>query len=248
MEATALEPRFLPSGDTALVVEFGERIDRGLSAAVIGLAERIRVADLGGVTETVPSFRSLLVHYDPLATSAERLTGQISGLIASQIGGETAAQASRRLWRIPACHDPEFAPDLAEVAATAGLTPDEAIALHGATRYHVYMIGFLPGFPYLGDLPEALRLPRRENPRVKVPAGSLAIAAAMTAVYTYESPGGWHLIGRTPVPLFDLRAEPPARLRPGDAVLFEPIPKIEFESIARAVANHDYTLTPEVLA
>jgi len=243
MEAIALEPRFLPSGDTALVVEFGKRVDRRLSATVIGLAERIRAADLGGVTETVPTFRSLLVHYDPLATSAERLTGQISGLI----GGTAAAHATGRPWRIPACHDDEFAPDLAEVAATAGLTPDEAIVLHGAERYHVYMIGFLPGFAYLGDVPEALQLPRRDNPRVSVPAGSVAIAAGMTAVYPNESPGGWHLIGRTPVPLFDLCAEPPALLRPGDAVVFEPIPKAEFERIARAVENHDHALTPEVL-
>ena len=248
MEAITQGPRVLPSGDTALVVEFGDRIDRRLSAAVIGLAERIRGADLGGVTETVPTFRSLLVHYDPLATSAERLTGQISGLVSDLTGGTAAAQASGRLWRIPACHDGEFAPDLAEVAAAVGLTPDEVIALHGAERYHVYMIGFLPGFPYLGDLPEALRLPRRENPRVKVPAGSVAIAAGMTAVYPTESPGGWHLIGRTPAPLFDPRAEPPALLRPGDAVLFEPIPRIEFERIARAVENDDYTLTPEALA
>ena len=244
MEAITQGPRFLPSGDTALVVEFGDRIDRGLNAAVIGLAERIRAADLGGVTETVPTFRSLLVHFDPLATSAERLTEQISGLIE----GNAAAPASGRLWRIPVCHDADFAPDLAEVAAKAGLTPDEAIARHGAERYHVYMIGFVPGFPYLGDLPEALQLPRRENPRVKVPAGSVAIAAGMTAVYPYESPGGWHLIGRTPAPLFDSRAEPPALLRPGDAVLFEPIPKAEFERIARAVENDDYTLTPETSA
>ncbi len=247
MDATAQEPRFLASGDTALVVEFGDRIDRRLSAAVTGLADRIRVADLGGVTETVPTYRSLLVHYNPLETSAERLTGQISDLISGLIEGQTADQASGRLWRIPACHDPEFAPDLAEVAAKADLTPDEAIALHQAERYHVYMVGFVPGFPYLGDLPEALQLPRRENPRVKVPAGSVAIAASMTAVYTAESPGGWHLIGRTPVPLFDPRAEPPALLRPGDGVLFEPIPKAEFERIARAVANDDYALEPEAL-
>ncbi len=244
MEAITQGPRFLPSGDTALVVEFGDRIDRRLSAAVIGLAERIRVADLGGITETVPTFRSLLVHFDPLATSAERLAGQISGLI----GDSAAAQASKRLWRIPACHEAAFAPDLAEVAATAGLTPDEVIALHGAERYHVYMVGFVAGFPYLGDLPEVLRLPRRETPRVKVPAGSVAIAAGMTAVYPNESPGGWHLIGRTPAPLFDPRAEPPALLRPGDGVLFEPIPKAEFERIARAVENDDYTLAPEALA
>ena len=248
MAAITQGPRFLPSGDTALVVEFGDRIDRGLSAAVIGLAERIRVADLGGITETVPTFRSLLVHYDPLATSAERLTGQISGLIAGLIGDRAAAQAATRLWRIPACHEAGFAPDLAVVAATTGLTPDEVIALHGAERYHVYMVGFVAGFPYLGDLSEALRLPRRETPRVKVPAGSVAIAAGMTAVYPYESPGGWHLIGRTPAPLFDARAEPPALLWPGDAVLFEPIPKAEFERIARAVEKHDYTLMPEALA
>ncbi len=244
MDATAQEPRFLPSGDTALVVEFGDRIDRRLSAAVTGLADRIRVADLGGVTETVPTYRSLLVHYNPLETSAARLTGQISRLIE----GQAAAQRSGRLWRIPTCHDPAFAPDLAEVAAKADLTPDEAIALHQAERYHVYMVGFVPGFPYLGDLPKALQLRRRENPRVKVPAGSVAIAASMTAVYTTECPGGWHLIGRTPAPLFDLRAEPPALLRPGDTVLFEPIPKAEFERIARAVASHDYALVPEALA
>jgi KipI family sensor histidine kinase inhibitor len=248
MDAIAQEPRFLPSGDTALVVEFGDRIDRRLSAAVTGLADRIRVADLGGVTETVPTYRSLLVHYNPLETSAERLTGQISGLISRLIEGRAAEQSSGRLWRIPACHDPAFAPDLAEVAAKADLTPDEAIALHQAERYHVYMVGFVPGFPYLGDLPEALQLPRRENPRVKVPAGSVAIAASMTAVYTAESPGGWHLIGRTPAPLFDLRAEPPALLRPGDGVLFEPISKAEFERIARAMANDDYSLEPEALA
>jgi len=248
MAAITQGPRFLPSGDTALVVEFGDRIDRGLSAAVIGLAERLRVADLGGVTETVPTFRSLLVHYDPLATSAERLIEQISGLIAGPIGDRAAAQASTRLWRIPACHEAGLAPDLAEVAATTGLTPDEVIALFGAERYHVYMVGFVAGFPYLGDLPEALRLPRRETPRVQVPAGSVAIAAGMAAVYPYESPGGWHLIGRTPAPLFDARAEPPALLRPGDAVLFEPIPKAEFERIARAVAKHDYALMPEALA
>lgn len=244
MDAITRDVRFLPSGDTALVVEFGDRIDRGLSAAVVGLAERIRVAGLGGVSETVPTFRSLLVHYDPLATSADQLTEQISGLIA----GDAAAQTSGRLWRIPACHEGEFAPDLAEVAAQAGLTPEEAIALHGATRYHVYMVGFVPGFPYMGDLPGPLQLPRRENPRVKVPAGSIAIAAAMTAVYTYECPGGWHLIGRTPAPLFDLRADPPALLWPGDAVLFEPISKAEFDRIARAAENDDYALTPEALA
>ena len=243
MKAITGEPRFLPSGDTALTVEFGDGIDRGLSAAVIGLAERIALADLDGVTETVPTFRSLLVHYNPLATSAERLTERISDLLE----GEVAVRAAERLWRIPACHDDAFAPDLAQVAAAAGLTRDEAIALHGAERYHVYMVGFVPGFPYLGDLPEPLRLPRRETPRVKVPAGSLAIATALATVYTDECPGGWHLIGRTPAPLFDVRAEPPALLRPGDAVTFEPISKAEFDSIARAVEKHDYALTPEAL-
>lgn len=236
--------RFLPSGDTALTVELGETIDRDLSAAVVDLAARIDRAALQGIAEIVPTFRSLLVHYDPLTTSADHLAGQIGTLLEQ---GATS-QADSRQWRIPACYEGDLAPDLKEVAARAGLSPAQVIEQHTARAYHVYMLGFLPGYPYMGDLPEPLQLPRRKSPRVRVPAGSVAIATSLTAVYTYESPGGWHLIGRTPVPFFDLRHEPPALLRPGDKVSFEPIPRDAYDRLATEVANGDFEVAAVAMA
>jgi len=225
--------RFLPSGDTALTVELGERVDRSLSAAVIDLAARIDSADLAGIVEIVPTFRSLLVHYDPLLTTADALEGQITGLLAHP----TAARQSGRRWRIPACYEADFAPDLDEVARRTGLSPAQVVEQHTAESYHVYMLGFLPGYPYMGDLPDAIQLPRRESPRIRVPAGSVAIATSLTAVYTIEGPAGWHLIGRTPVPFFDLRGAPPALLSPGDTVSFEATSRDAYDRLAAEVAN-----------
>lgn len=225
--------RFLPCGDTALTVELGETVERRLSSAVVDLAARIDSAALAGVVEIVPTFRSLLVHYDPLVTAAETLTGQIESLT----DHNTADRPTGRQWRIPACYEGDLAPDLDEVAARTGLSPAQVIDLHASESYHVYMLGFLPGYPYMGDLPETLHLPRRESPRIRVPAGSVAIAMNLTAVYTYESPGGWHLIGSTPIPFFDLASDPPALLRPGDRVNFEPVARDAYDRIAADVAN-----------
>ena len=169
--------RFLPSGDTALTVELGESVDRALSAAVIDLATRIDSAGLAGVVEIVPTFRSLLVHYDPLVTTADALEGQITGLL----DHPAAALQSARRWRIPACYEADFAPDLDEVTRRTGLSPAQVVERHTAVPYHVYMLGFLPGYPYMGDLPDAIQLPRRETPRVRVPAGSVAVATNLTA-------------------------------------------------------------------
>lgn len=235
--------RFLPAGDTALVVEFGDRIDRELSERVLRLGAQVRAARLTGVIETVATFRSLLVHYDPLRTSNTQLVIAIQGLLDE---GGTEAQP-RRLWRIPACYEPACAPDLAEVAERTGLTTAEVIRLHSSCRLHVYMIGFVPGYPYMGDLPPALVLPRRTDPRVRVPAGSIAIATSMTAIYPIESPGGWHLIGTTPVRLFDPGAAQPALLSPGDAVQFEPVSVSELERLRTAVAAGDYSVPCEVI-
>jgi KipI family sensor histidine kinase inhibitor len=134
------------------------------------------------------------------------------------------------------CYDPAFALDLEDVAARTGLAPSEVVESHSATTYHVYMIGFLPGYPYMGDLPARLALPRRENPRTQVPAGSVAIATTMTAVYTLQSPGGWHILGRTPAPLWNRRRSPPAVLAPGDKVRFAPVSLDEFERLAQRAA------------
>lgn len=233
--------KYLSCGDTALAVEFGDRVDRALSAMVVALARRVEEARLSGVVETVPTFRSLLIHYSPLRTSASRLRTQIDALLTTGAG----EPGTGRLWRVPACYEGDLAPDLGEVARRSGLTRSEVITTHTAQRYYVYMLGFLPGFPYMGDLPEPLRLPRRESPRVKVPAGSVSIALNMTAVYSFQSPGGWHLIGRTPVCLFDTRRMPPALLQPGDAVCFDAVSRTEFHSISTDLGRGAYRLEPE---
>jgi inhibitor of KinA len=231
-----MKERFLSAGDRALIVEFGDRIDRGLSNDVLRLNATIRSKALSGVVETVPTFRSLMIHFDPLVTTRGDLEHAIRGLLDHDLGQRSEAT----LWRIPVCYEGELAPDLTEVAWLTGLTPGEVVAMHSGTRYHVYMLGFLPGFPYMGDLPVGLTLPRRADPRLRVPAGSISIATSLTAIYPYESPGGWHLIGATPIRLFDIERPRPALLVPGDAVLFEPIDRACYESIRQAVEKRSY--------
>ena len=233
--------RFLSAGDRALVVEFGEHVDRALSDDVLRLDASLRVSGLAGVVETVPTFRSVMVHYDPLVTSRAELEQAIAALLDRRSG----LCRDATLWRVPVCYEGEFAPDLAEVARLTELTPREVVGLHSAVRYHVYMLGFLPGFPYLGDLPPQLALPRRADPRVRVPAGSVSIATTLTAIYPYESPGGWHLIGATPIRLFDPERPRPALLAPGDIVRFEPIDPASFASIKKAADSGDYRVASE---
>lgn len=233
--------RFLPAGDCALVVELGNRIDRALSARVLGLAERIDAAGIAGIVETVPTFRSLTVHYDPLLTGAAKLIRALRPLVAA---GETAARPARR-WQVPVCYHASHAPDLGEVAQRSGLTPDEVIALHTSVSYYVYMLGFLPGYPYMGDLPAALALPRRETPRLRVPPGAVGIATTLTAVYPLESPGGWHLIGRTPARIFDPGWTPPALFAPGDTVTFGAIAPADFDAISAESAAGRYRMPCE---
>jgi KipI family sensor histidine kinase inhibitor len=236
--------RFLSAGDRALVVEFGETIDRGLSGAVLRLAAGIAAAGIPGIVETVPTFRSLMVHYDPLVTTR----AELEPIIARLLDRAPEPRRNARLWRIPVCAEEGFAPDLAEVARLAGLSPEDVVARHSAVRYHVYMLGFLPGFPYLGDLPAELALPRRADPRLRVPAGSIAIATTLAAIYPYESPGGWHLIGTTPLRLFDLARPRPALLAAGDMVEFEPIDAARFAAIRRLVERGDYIAESEPIA
>jgi KipI family sensor histidine kinase inhibitor len=236
--------RFLASGDTALVIEFGNRVDQRVSGLVLALARRIANAAIPGVIEMVPTFRSLMVHYDPLAlTQAElgrRLAPMLDGLEAMGGGG--------RRWRIPACYDESLGLDLAEVAGRMGLSPAQVVERHSATTFHVYMMGFLPGLPYLGGLPPEFELPRRENPRIKVPKGAVAVAMAMTVIYPLESPGGWHILARTPVPLWDMAADPPALLDAGDKVRFEPVPLARYEALLAEAAAGRLRLLPEGVA
>src|SRR5262249_38322043 len=187
---------------------------------------------LDGVVETVPSMRSLMVTYDPMTTSRADLQPRIEALIA---GGLSAKRKGRKV-RLPCCYDaPEFAPDLAEVAQRTKKTREQVIGGHLAWPFEVCVLGFMPGFAYMPGLQADLDLPRRSQPRVRVPRSSVAIAMGQTIVYSFETPGGWHLIGRTPLWMFDQRREQPVFLMPGDRVTFERIDRKTYDRQAREV-------------
>ncbi len=215
--------RFLCAGDRALVVEFGDGVDQALSEEVLRLNAAIASSAISGVVETVPTFRSLMVHYDPLVTTGANLEQEIRILL----DRDHSPRIGAKLWRVPVCYEGEFAPDLAEVARLTGLTPNEVVALHSGTRFHVYMLG---------------------DPRLRVPAGSVSIATSLTAIYPYESPGGWHLIGATPIRLFDADRPRPALFAPGDAITFEAIDPVSFAAIRQAVGNRSYEVESAPIA
>ena len=230
-------PRILNLGDGALTVEFGDRIDPALVERVAALdrlcGDEIAAGRLMGVIETVPTFRSLGVIFDPVAVRRATLIPRLEALLAAAQGAPAAAT---RLWRLPVHYGGTDGPDLAALAEAANKAAGDAAALHAATDSRVYMLGFLPGFPFMGDLPAPLRLPRRSEPRVAVPAGSVAVATGLTAIYPWQSPGGWHLIGACPVPLFDAARAEPALLRAGDRVRFEPVTRDAAAAIGAELA------------
>lgn len=227
-------PRLLALGDSAWTVEFGDVIDPGLNARVMNLADAVRAAwrtdpAFGAVLDLVPSFRSLTVHYDPLATDAAALGERLLALAGAV---DERVQEGRR-WRLPVCFDDEFAPDLAVLAQAKGLSVQQVTELLTQASFRVYMIGFMPGFPYMGGLPPALAMPRLATPRKRVPAQSLAVAGEMCCVYPWDSPGGWNLLGRTPVPLFSLACgDQPAWLAAGDQVRWYAVDRGDYERLA----------------
>ena len=224
--------RYLSCGDTAFSVEFGNEISPEINGRVMALHAAIGQAEIAGVVETVPSMRALMVCYDPMATSRARLEPEIEGLIAR---GLPTGMKTRQV-TIPCCYDdPEFAPDLADVATRTKRTPEQVIASHLAASFKVYVLGFMPGLAYIAGLEPSLYLPRRSQPRVRLPRSTVAIAMDMTTIYPFESPGGWHLIGRTPLWMFDQRREQPVFLAPGDQLTFERIGRAEFDAIAQKV-------------
>ncbi len=224
---------FADCGESALLVDFDAPHSKSLSLAILDASERLASAALPGLKECVPALSSLTVFYDPLQLPRERLVAEAGALLSAS----QPAQERGRTFEIPVLYGGEAGPDLNEVAAQAGLTPEEAVRLHASRLYHVYMLGFLPGFAYMGSLPEQLRLPRRATPRARVPAGSVAIVADMTAVYPLESPGGWHLIGSTPIKLWDMARHEEPLLQPGDRVHFVPVGSAEFAACRERTAT-----------
>jgi inhibitor of KinA len=229
-------PRVLPAGDRALVVEYGSTIDRHVNARVRGLAAMLDAAAVPGIIETVPTYRSLTVHYDPLRLAVSDLEHI---LLTADAGLADEAVPARRTVEVPVAYGGEFGPDLGDVAAHHGLSEDDVAAIHAAADYLVFMMGFMPGFPYLGGVSPRIATPRLPTPRAVVPAGSVGIAGHQTGIYPTDSPGGWRLIGRTPLRIFDAALTPPSLFEAGDGVRFVPVSAREFAEIAsRTAAGH----------
>ncbi|KPK05883.1 MAG: allophanate hydrolase [Betaproteobacteria bacterium SG8_39] len=220
--------RILQAGDQALVVEFGDTIDADLNRLVQALDHRVAEAAIEGVIECVPTYRSLMIVYDPSRIAAAVLRRRIE----KQVPKSAAAEAPARRWTLPVAYGGAHGLDLEDVARAHGLTTDEVIALHSGADYRVYMIGFSPGLAYLGGLPERLHTPRRTSPRLRVPASSVSIGGIQAAVFSVEIPSGWHLLGRTPERMFDLRRAQPFLLGAGDRVRFRPISPAEYDRLA----------------
>jgi KipI family sensor histidine kinase inhibitor len=214
-------------GDAALLVEYEAVIDAHVNARVQAAAEELRRQALPGVRDIVPAIASLAIHVDPLSGSLEAVAAAVASVVSSSEDA-IASPAGNEIHEIPICYGGPFGPDLDAVAAWASCSTEEVAALHSAATYRVYMLGFLPGFAYLGRVEPRIAMPRHASPRLRVHAGSVGIAGEQTGIYPRESPGGWQIIGRTPLVLFDVHRTPPARLRPGSAVRFVSIPASEF--------------------
>jgi KipI family sensor histidine kinase inhibitor len=213
-------------GDRGLLLELGDEISSEVNEKVRRMTLAIQAESIEGIIEIVPTYRSLLILYNPLILSFIDLKKRLERI---EKGLPQTPFSEPKLTQIPALYGGSYGPDLEEVAKYHQISPEEVIQLHCSKPYFIYMIGFMPGFPYMGELPEALITPRLKTPRLSVPAGSVAIAQRQTGIYPMESPGGWQIIGRTPVKLFNPEREPPALLQMGDLVQFFPIGEKEFK-------------------
>ena len=249
--------KLLPLGDTAWTLEYGDIIDPQLHARVLGLQESIQAAIQSAksasatemnavftsIVDLVPTFRSLTVHYNPWLADGEMLGNRLLEL------ARTAHSVTQqgRCWLLPVCFDEDFALDLAELAKTKEMMQDAVIKELTHAEFQVFMIGFMPGFPYMGGLPKNLAMPRLASPRKSLPARSLAIAGEMCAVYPWDSPGGWRLLGRTPVPMFSTETESPSLFASGDKVRLKAIDRASYEAMEKEIAENSANFDRQTL-
>lgn len=222
--------KIIPASDSSMLVLFGHAISRELQSQTLALFHAMQAQAGSRIRNLHPGYASLLVDFDPLTVSHEEIAALIERLPGAEAA--TSSEGSAEV-AIPVCYDPEFGLDLEDVAAHNHITAAEVVRLHSSATYYVCFLGFTAGFAYLGGMPEALHTPRLATPRRTVTGGSVGIAGGQTGIYPTETPGGWRLIGRTPLRMFDPNAEPPTRLQAGDAVRFTAIDRSEFERLRR---------------
>lgn len=223
-------PRILPCGDSALTIEFGDTVDPDLNGKVLALDDILRARAPAGLVETVPTYRSLTVQFDPTGTDYEALVK----LLEDETRDLPPRNAVGRRWRVPVVYGGPFGIDLEEVAERHGLTPNQLIGIHAGAVYRIYMIGFLPGFAYLGGLDPRIATSRRVHPRAKIPGGSIMIGGAQAGIAPMDMPSGWHLLGRTPVRSYAPERDPAFLFAAGDEIVFEPIDAARWDTLERA--------------
>ena len=236
---------YIPFGDSAILINFDQRIDPGINQQVISLVKKMEQSPIFGVAYCIPAYCSLTVGFDGQKVNYERVVADLTTLI-SQKKEDNGAQFSEnkqvRKLRIPVCYEKGFAIDLEEIQTQTGLSYPEIIDKHTANSYRVYMIGFLPGFPYLGILPKVLACQRKAIPRQKVAAQSVALAGLQTGIYPSDAPGGWQIIGKTPLQIFQASAENPFLFQTGDEVNFYSISLSSFQKIEKDLAKNTFNL------
>ncbi len=242
LPGNAPEPTIRPLAESGLLVELDDAIDPAVTDRVLALTAALDAANLPGVLDVVPSYTTVLLSFDPVMAEPDVLAAEVRRLAAAALA---TPPPPGRLVTLPVAYGADFGPDLGEVADHTGLPADEVIARHAGTTYRVACMGFAPGFAFLIGLPPELATPRRSSPRTRVPAGSVGIGGAQTGVYPMVTPGGWHLIGRTPLRLFDIKRADPFLLRTGDRVRFRPVTPEEFQEVETTVLSGDYGKTVE---
>ena len=222
--------KILIEGDSSVLIVFGDTISTEINQRITATVKLIKEQRIEGIVDMIPAFASLLINYNPLVISYAALRRRLERILRMEIRSEATV---RRVYEIPVCYGGAYGPDLGQIADHAGLTPEEVIDIHTSRDYLIYMLGFLPGFCYLGGLDKEIATPRLKTPRVKIPAGSVGIAGEQTGVYPLESPGGWQLIGQTPLRFYDPHREKPILCEAGMHIQFYPIDREEFDRIYR---------------
>lgn len=229
--------RILTAGDSSLLIEFGKEISPETNRKISATIQLMKEQHIEGVVDMIPAFCSLLVNYDPRVISYDEIRERMQALVRVDA---RAGETRKRIFEIPVCYGGEYGPDIQNIAEHAGISQEEVIQIHSSRDYLIYMLGFLPGFTYLGGLDERLHTPRLANPRIRIPAGSVGIGGSQTGIYPLDSPGGWQLMGMTPVKTYDPSRETPILVEAGDYIRFVPVEEEEYLQIKEAVSRGEY--------
>lgn len=231
------EIKILTAGDSSLLIEFGDEISPQINQKITATVQLMKEQHIEGVVDIIPAFCSLLINYDPRVVTFDELEARMKNLVKVDIKAEAG---KKKIFEIPVCYGGEYGPDIENIAQHAGLSVEEVIQIHSSRDYLIYMLGFLPGFTYLGGLDERIHTPRLANPRVKINAGSVGIGGSQTGIYPLDSPGGWQLMGMTPVKTYDPDREVPILVEAGDYIRFVPVSEEEYHRIKELVDQGKY--------